>query len=409
MVQRLLSIFILLCPIFSFAQENTSPKPIVLSGSTNDLNAVAVTPIKFKRMAVAGWNNEILVYNTDTPYKLVQKLTGHTAQINALAYTLSGNMLASASSDMTVRIYDSMYRQIPIQEDLLNRHLTGVNTVVFDKSGKYLFSGDKEGKLMIWDIANKKPLKYYSTGNSINDLCLSPNIANIFVAHSDKQIKVLALAGGKIIRTLDGHTDVVNALALSPNNQYLISGSNDKTARIWDMKTFKQLHVLQVESWKVLSVAFTDDSKYCVTACNDGSIKIWDVQTGKLVTKLDYPEFNIKDIAFMKGNLQVVFAPKLKEGEVYGARLAPIVIPAYQPAPAPEKIVSPAQKSVDSIMAIRPLTKQDSVKYKSVLIPTQNAKPIKGTAENKGANNSNIPKDSAVVIKTPMNVQPKKK
>lgn len=403
MVKQLLCSLSLLICLSGFAQESSNPKPFILSGATNDLNAVAMSPAKYKRMAVAGWDNTIFIYNTDTPYTLVQKLSGHTAQINCIAYNLSGNMMASASGDMSVRFYDSLGKYLPIKEDMLNRHMTAVNTLIFDRSGKFLFSGDREGRLMLWDALLQKPIKYYATGNSINDLCLSPNAANIFVAHSDKSIKLIALAGGKIVRTLDAHTDAVNALAISTNNQFMISGSNDKTAIIWDLKTWKPLHVLKVESWKVTAVAFTDDSKYCVTGSNDGWVKVWEVSTGKLIGKAEYPDMNIRDLCFSKDYRNILIAPKMKEGENFGARYVSSLLPIPEKA---IRIMTPAQKSLDSIMAIRPLNKQDSIKFKNILMP----RPVDNKSENnkgKGAENKQL--DSAVIYKTPMNQTPKKK
>jgi WD40 repeat protein len=409
MVKHILLFALIICSLTTFSQEKTTPNPIVLGGVSNDLNALAISPLKLKRLAATGWNNEILIYNTDSPYQLVQKLTGHTAQINTIAYTLSGNMMASGASDMTIRLYDSMCKFVPIIEDLTNRHLSQVSSLVFDRTGKFLFSGDKEGRLMLWDVQNRKAIKYYMTGNTINDICLSPTTANLFIAHSDKQIKVIALAGGKIIKTLDGHTDVVNVLAISANNQYLISGSNDKTARIWDLKTWKPLHLLKVESWKVTAVAFTDDSKYCVTGCNDGAVYVWEVATGELVSKTFYSDLNIRDIGFSKNNKEIYLAPKLKESTNYGVRVVPSTIPPPLAPVLPSKPASQAQKSLDSIVQIRVLNKQDSIKYKNILL-TKSAQKSGGLPTNRKENAENTPKlDSAIVYKIPMNQVPKKK
>ena len=405
MANKFLSILFSFVYLVSQAQETEPTKQVILSGCGNDLNSVAMSPLKYKRMAAAGWNNEVLIYQTDSPYKLVQKLTGHSAPINTLAYSFSGNMFASGSSDNTFRVYDSLYRLIPIAEDINNRHLTAVHSLTFDRTGKYLFSGDKEGKLMLWDLINKKLIKSYLTGNSINDICIANTAANIFVAHSDRQIKLIALANGKLVRTMDGHTDIVNVLAISPNNKYLLSGSNDKTARIWDLKTWKQLHVLQVESWKVTAIAFTDDSKYCVTGANDGAIKVWDVQTGKLVSQQIHPNMAIKDIAFSKDYKFLIVAPKIKEGSDFGARIVPSLIPVDNILGG-NLVVNEAQKSIDSILANRPLTRADSIKYKSILMPkTGGTNKLPSQGGNTGTNRQ---LDSAIIYKTPMKKEIKK-
>ncbi|MCG9881144.1 MAG: WD40 repeat domain-containing protein [Bacteroidia bacterium] len=388
--------FIFVQPVF--AQDSSKQaESIILKGADNDINTVTVSPIKVQRMAAAGWNNEILIYKTDSPYQMVQKLVNHTAPVNSITYNLKGNYFASGGSDFNVFIYDSMFRPVSIQLDQTKKHSSDVRKVMFDKASKYVFSGDKDGRLIIWDINNKKPIKMYETGSTINSLCISPSPANIFVANSDKQIKLLALVSGKIVRTLDGHTDMVNTLAISSNGQYLLSGSNDKTARIWDLKNWKPLHVLQAESWKVTAVAFTDDTKYCATGSNDGVVKIWEVSTGKLLNTFKYPELYIRDISFSKDNGSILIGPKLKEGDNYGARLVEsgLIVPKT-------KLISPENKSklqisFDSIQAIRPLNRQDSIKFKSIINPGN----LPPSSKSKG-DKSPKPLEKPVIYKTPM-------
>lgn len=380
---------------FVIAQETKEITSIILQGAKNDLNTCSMSPIKYKRMAVAGWDNEILIYQTDSPFILVQKILGHQAPVNSLAYNFAGNMFASGSSDQTVRLYDSLYRFVPLTEVGNNKHETAIHSVIFDRGNKYLFSGDKDGKLIIWDLQSKKSVRHYLTGNTIQDLCLSPTPANIFIAHSDPQIKIFGLATGKLVRTLDGHTDVVNCLAMSSNSKYLISGSNDKSARIWDLKTMKTLFVLNTECWKVTSVGFTDDSKYCVTGCNDGSVRVWEAETGKLVSKWNDEEIGVKELCFSKNNQYVLIAPRNKETKIFGARIILSGLePTFKSGLSNYKSEgNPLKRQLDSIAELRTLTKQDSVKYKALLKPKNPVSNVQG---------KNGKLDSAVIYKTPM-------
>ncbi|MCF8426149.1 MAG: WD40 repeat domain-containing protein [Bacteroidia bacterium] len=405
MHKQLLTILFIAFAFLVSAQNEPKTTVIRLQGSSNDLNAVAVSPIKYKRMATAGWDNTILIYSTDTPYKLVQKLSGHTAKINKLTYNLSGNMMASASGDMTVRLWDSMYRYYPLQEDLNKRHLAAVNAVIFDKTGRFLFSGDNDGKIMLWDVNKQIPIKYFLTGNSINDMCLSPNPANVFVAHSDRQIKLISLANGKLMRTLDGHTDVVNALAISPNRKYLLSGSNDKTARIWDIRTMKQLYVLPVDCWKVTAVAISDDSKYCATGGNDGSIKVWDLESGKLISSTLLENIYVKDLAFSKDYLNLIVATKLKDGNDYGGRIVPTLIPELIKAQNIEIEKSQEQMELDSILSERTLTKEDSIQYQNLLMPKSDPKTGQKRTGQKPKSAPQGKNQQPVIYKTPIKGQ----
>lgn len=399
MIERLFILclsIMMVTPIFSQdAKKETNP--IILSGANNDINTVTVSPLKTQRMALAGWNNEVLIYKVDSPFQLVQKLSNHSAPVNSIAYNLKGNMFASGGSDMNLFVYDSMFRLISFQQDLTKRHQTAIHSVVFDKASKYIFSGDKDGKLIIWDLTNTKPVKMYETGSSINSITRSPSPANIFIANSDKQIKLLALVSGKIVRTFDGHTDMVNALSISPNSLYLLSGANDRTARIWDLKNWKPLHVLQAESWKITAVAFTDDSKYCATGSNDGMVKVWDVATGKLLHTRSLPDLYIRDLSFTKDNQSILIGSKLKEGNQYGGRLIESGLQVTKPKDLSTTTKDNMQLSLDSIMEIRTLTKQDSIKFKSVLNPSNMPKP----AQQKSII-AEKPLEKPVIYKTPM-------
>ncbi|MDP1728406.1 MAG: WD40 repeat domain-containing protein [Bacteroidota bacterium] len=393
----LLSLFSTLYCFVSFAQNNDSNSVTILPGHSNDVNAAVFSSQKTKRIATAGWDNLINIYLADTPTKLVQTLTGHSASVNCLAYNLTGTMLASGGNDFRVMFWDSMYRKMLVYEPLSLKHSSNINALVFDKTGKFLFSGDNEGKLIIWDALNAKLVKSMLTGSQINDLCLSSNPANIFIASSEHNIKLFALAGNKLVRTLDGHTDAVNSIAISSNGQYLISGSNDKTARIWDLRSMKQLHVLKVDCWKVTAVAFSDDGKYCATGCNDGSVKIWETLSGTLINSIETPNCNIRDINFSKNAQQLVIAPLMRGSSEYGARIVNSRIPAPKPNIVQLK-VSPAQRAVDSIMAIRILTKQDSIRYRSVFM-VKPALPL----QTKSTGGKTPVLDSAIIYKTPMN------
>jgi WD40 repeat protein len=396
MIKRFkLSLIFSILIYFAASAQNESIKPTVLSGSRNDLNAAAMSPAKFKRMAVAGWDNEVLIYNTDSPFTLVQKLIGHQAPVNCLSYNYAGNMLASGSSDQTVRLYDSMYRFEPLIEEGTNRHYSAVQSLIFDKSGKFLLTGDKDGKLLLWDVPTRKTVKSYQTNTSINDLCLSPTPANILIANAEPSIKIFGLASGKVIRTLDGHKDAVNCLALAYNNKYLISGSNDKTAIIWDLKTMKPLHILQPSCWKITSVGFSDDSKYCVTGCNDGVVNVWETETGKLISTWSSEDIGVKELCLFRNSQYILISPKLKGTQEFGARVIPSGIPNLTKVLESNKNAAPKtpmQLQLDSIIAMRTLTKQDSLKYKTLLTPP---KPKTGS---KNPNQL----DSAIIYKTPM-------
>jgi WD40 repeat protein len=380
--------------LFSFqlkAQENQIKPITILRGHSNDVSAARFSPGKFKIIATGTWNQQINIFKADSPFSLIKAWKAHEAAVNCIAFSFTGNLIASGGRDFQIHIWDSLYRIVPLFEDSKLRHEANINTLLFDRGGKFLFSGCEAGKIIIWDIQAKKAVKQLNTGISIN--CFAPytNPSSIFIAGAESKIKLLNLSNGQIIKTFDGHTDIVNSIAISKNYKYLLSGSNDKTARLWDLKTFKQIRILPVNCWKVTAVAFSDDSKYCLTACNDGSIKVWETETGKLISQIEEQNFNIRDISFNQNSDLICAAAMMKNSDDYGPRIYRSSIPQQINL----NIQSKSKREFDSLWSIKPFNRQDSIKLKLV-----NSLP--GLSINK--ENQKVIKqlDSVRIYKTPM-------
>ena len=58
-------------------------------------------------------------------------------------------------------------------------------------------------------------------------------------------MKLWDVATGKLLATLQGHTDSVSSVAWSPDGKTLASGSGDKTVKLWEAATGKLLATLQ--------------------------------------------------------------------------------------------------------------------------------------------------------------------
>jgi WD40 repeat protein len=61
--------------------------------------------------------------------------------------------------------------------------------------------------------------------------------------------------GTPLIRTLEGHSDLVDGVAVSPNGRRAVCASRDKTLKVWDLETGRELRTLQGHSSWVDGVA----------------------------------------------------------------------------------------------------------------------------------------------------------
>src|ERR671932_616613 len=112
---------------------------------------------------------------------LANTLTGHSKRVSSIAMTPDGQLIASASEDKTIKLWN-------LRTGKLLRTLTGhsdiVQAVTISPDGKLIASGS-----------------------------------------NDKTVKLWNLDTGKEIRTLTGFSSIVYSVAISPDGQTLVSGA----------------------------------------------------------------------------------------------------------------------------------------------------------------------------------------
>jgi WD40 repeat protein len=98
----------------------------------------------------------------------------------------------------------------------------------------------------------------------------------------DRSIKLWDVATGKVINTLNGHSNWVYSVVFSPDGKTLASGSQDNSIKLWDVATGKVIHTLNGHSHWVYSVVFSPDGKTLASGSQDNSIKLWKLYPNNL-------------------------------------------------------------------------------------------------------------------------------
>lgn len=232
-------------------------------------------------------------------------LRGHTKTLNRIAWSPDGRLLASSSSDKTIRIWDVAHGECIVT---LQGHTDHVWSVDWSPDGSKLASASDDHTIRIWNTKTWECLTVLEGHQqSVNTVAWSPDRSKLASASDDKTIQIWNTKTWERLTLLNGHKESIWCLAWSPNGLKLASVSLDCAIRIWTTKTWKCLKVLnQAHKQIIPSVVWSPDGSKLASASDDKTIRIWDTKTWSNLTVLEDHTDEVKDVAFSADGIFLV-------------------------------------------------------------------------------------------------------
>ena len=190
-------------------------------------------------------------------------LKGHTDAVRCLAFAPDGALLASGSSDGTVRLWEVASGREATQ---LRGHVGWVVALAFTPDGLALASGGNDQTVRLWDVAAGRETTAYLRRSpaSIVSLAYSPDGQTVATGDYDGAIVLRQTMGGGEHVRLTGHARSVTTLAFAPGGELLASGSHDGTVKLWHAVSGAEQASLRGHVGWVFTVAFTSDGRACL-------------------------------------------------------------------------------------------------------------------------------------------------
>jgi WD40 repeat protein len=120
----------------------------------------------------------------------------------------------------------------------------------------------------------------------------------------DNTLRLLDLASGETLRTLEGHTSRVSAVAVLGDGSRALSGSSDTTLRLWDLASGETLRTLEGHTSRVSAVAVLGDGSRALSGSYDHTLRLWDLATGECLAEY-YADAAIRCVSFARDDLIV--------------------------------------------------------------------------------------------------------
>ncbi|KAJ6224807.1 hypothetical protein RDWZM_003352 [Blomia tropicalis] len=273
-----------------FRPQSISP----LKGHAYGVNCVRYSPFG-TIIASASTDGNIILWNSQTGEQVVKLMHDSGSAIRVCCFSPSSALLATGSDDETLVVWDiSTRRKIKSSSD----HEAKITGCAFTPESAFLVSCSSAGDLKLWDTKHGA-VNYLLTYEPAHDLgvlsCDFSSQYEVNVAEGPLQSFYLLATGGNddlvklwhvrcgvhctitLSHKLVGHNGNVNCCKFSMDGTLLASAGGDKAVIVWDPRTGNMIHRLVGHSRYVTTCAFSDDNQLLASGSNDKTIIIWNI------------------------------------------------------------------------------------------------------------------------------------
>ena len=185
------------------------------------------------KLASGSWDKTVRIWNCETG-KLIGKIK-LPVPVNALTFINDDQVIAVGGHDPTIRLVNSVTGKV---EGKLEGHKMGITALAVSLDGKLLASASIDKTVRLWDLNDFSQVKEFEHIDSqVYAVRFLPDGKTLVSAGRDGAIAHWNIEAGEVVRYIKAHDASIWSLAVTPDGRFVISGSSDDTVRVWHIQT----------------------------------------------------------------------------------------------------------------------------------------------------------------------------
>ncbi|CAE8623650.1 unnamed protein product, partial [Polarella glacialis] len=273
-------------------------------------------------------------------FQLERTISIHEAPVHSVAMSTQLNIVATASWDATINLYN-------LSTDKIVRTLGGSSSAEEKMGGLYAVAFSKtvpdilgctscDKNVYLWNHQTGKPLAKLGGGqqghqDEVNGIDFHSSQQVMCTASDDKKVIIWDFQEGIVLRTLETHTKAVyGSTFLGQEMQYFVATCCfDMKTRIFDMRDKQVVALLQEHTDDIIGIDYSSAKGLIATGSDDGNICIWNTRTWKLQHKINTrddlknPDNEVKRVSFSPDGMLLAAACSSGSVQVYDMSATP--------------------------------------------------------------------------------------
>ncbi len=217
-----------------------------------------------------------------------------SGRVLALAFDADGKVLATASDDGSVDVWDVPTASL---RETFKGHAGAARGVAFSPDGATLYSGSNDGSVFVWDVRGERRLGRlfrfdpvaapgmgaHAPTNAAGAVAVSPDSTLFVTSPGANRVTLWRARDLAVLGELRGPCGELESLAWSHDGRF-VAGTGNRDTIVWDVATRRIVRrFARPAAGGNAGVNFSADDRLLGTAGIDGGLRLYSLRTGRQI------------------------------------------------------------------------------------------------------------------------------